>query len=602
MSKTPRHKHRKVPQQRQIRTLRPADLPGPTAGQVARAQRSVSKRTVPQWSDATAHKYFLRWFATIENPFAQAYVNSFPEIRPGMMLEPDPELNATLKRHAADAIEGFEVAQSKALDDLISVIGDLDPLPLLCGVILLTRIESWGSYFEPRQAPRHFDIELIGCIIMGRSADMRRTVSVDDLMTVRHAAALVHMWAEALSVAYSYAAESDVKSRTRTDVLSRWFSWRGSAYTHHAVAAARRLAAHHESSLVARIGFNVEDIIRLASSLQRQWEFSITSALNSAWEHAKNVTGEIPDKLDSSSTRFKVEWIGEAMRLLPGALGIPLDGKPHLLGAGGAMREAAILKELGTRPGGTGPVTSVLVDPPQRTRPFILLPAPLGTEDPMDGAEVALLINPEGLSTDLHLTAESLMAHIFPKWPAARARAVDQHAVDLLQRGLPGSKSFTNVFMDGPTGRIEMDGIIVYEDIAVVVEGKGAPLKLAARRGSIDKLVAQLQELITEGTEQLERDRNYLINERPARFYDHSGTCILEVDGAALRRCYSILPTIDGLGDVGTALPRLAELGILSPGARPWIVGITDLNIVTDILRRPADLSRVHGIPRDVGR
>lgn len=270
--------------------------------------------------------------------------------------------------------------------------------------------------------------------------------------------------------------------------------------------------------------------------------------------------------------------------------GCPLTASHTFWAPGSGAREAAALDKLGFRPGSTGPVASVLVDPPQRTRPFLLLPAPLGTETPASNIEVALLVNPDGLNSDLHLTVEALLSKVFLKWPAARARAVDEHAVTLIQRGLSRSRALTNIFMSGSSGMEELDGVIIYEDIAVVVEGKGAPLKLAGRRGSVDKLVAQLKELVAKGAEQLERDRNYLVNGNPARFYDETGKCVLEIDGTALRRCYKLLPTIDGLGDVGTALPRLVELGVLAPEARPWIIGVTDLNIVTDILRRPADL------------
>lgn len=37
-------------------------------------------------------------------------------------------------------------------------------------------------------------------------------------------------------------------------------------------------------------------------------------------------------------------------------------------------------------------------------------------------------------------------------------------------------------------------------------------------------------------------------------------------------------------------IPRLVDLEILPPNTNPWIVGLTDLNVVVDVLRRPAEL------------
>ncbi|MEY9862965.1 hypothetical protein ABH935_008613 [Catenulispora sp. GAS73] len=52
-------------------------------------------------------------------------------------------------------------------------------------------------------------------------------------------------------------------------------------------------------------------------------------------------------------------------------------------------------------------------------------------------------------------------------------------------------------------------------------------------------------------------------------FYNSAGECVLVIDGSSVRRCCQLVPTLDGLGDFGTALPRLIELGILPQDASP---------------------------------
>src|SRR6185312_3785321 len=109
-----------------------------------------------------------------------------------------------------------------------------------------------------------------------------------------------------------------------------------------------------------------------------------------------------------------------------------------------------------------------------------------------------------------------------------------------------------------------------------------------ARRGGVPQYVTQLKLLVGEGLEQLKRDEDYVLNGHPSRFYKSAnGRCLLEIDGRLVRRCYKILPTFDGLANIGTRLGRLEDLGILSSQVDAWIVSMTSFNLVIDILKRP---------------
>lgn len=518
------------------------------------------------------------------------YLDSFSEFGQSTgLLEIEDDRYEQLQTLAVEAAPRYQAAQDTALQHLVEVVQGVDPVPLLCGMILLTRLEVWGTYYEPHSVSLSLDLELVAAIISGLPSAQRRSATAEDLRAVSDAAREVRWWARAVGLAHSHAEERSAEAFTRRDLLGRWFVWRGHAYPPHAKAVARALTRHLNNSAV-RFGFAMDDLLDLANALDRQWEQRISAAMDNAWDEARQATGESPTSLGHGTDSFIQNFLTATMKLLPWALCTPLNGQNHLLDDNRHARENTILERFGLRPGGSNPVSSVLIDPPQRSSPFLLLPAPLGSQPFPDGSEVALLVNPAALSTDLHLTVESAMASQFPKWPAARARAVDEHAVELLHKALPGSRAFPNVYIDGPTGREEIDGIVIYEDIALVIEGKGAPLKLAARRGSIERLVNQLNVLVTEGYRQLQRDRAYVLAGRPARFFDGTGRCVLEIDGSTVRRCYQVMPTLDGLADFGTSLPRLVELGVLPAGATPWIIGLTNLHIVTDILNRPAEL------------
>jgi hypothetical protein len=573
---------------KRARVIRDLTLPGPSPEQVDAAVKLAKEHRQAAGWDASSFGPFHAWCARLEDPFLQECLSSFPQPDSTTnVIETSDEHADTMRALARDAVPRFETAQAVALERLIRVVEGVDPAPLLCGMLFLVRSQSWGTYFEPHSEPRTLDLELVAAIITGLPVAERRPTTADDLRIVASAAQELRWRVRALALAHRHAQEESIEADARQELLGRWLTLRGAAYAPHAKAVAQELAAQ-VPSMRARLGFAVDDLLDLAETLERQWEQRLSPALSECWDATQAATGETPDNPWSGSEQFADAFMNAVMRALPHVVCTDMDGQAHLLDEARAPRESTILHALGMRPGDGNPVDSVPTDPPQRTRPFLLLPAPLDGSWP-PGAQVALLANPAALNTDVHLTVEALLAARAPNWPAARARAVDGHALQLLRQALPGARVVSNVLIDGPSGREEVDGIVVYEDVVIVVEGKGAPLKLAARRGSVDKLTAQLTELIGKGYRQLQRDRDYVLGGRPARFYDKSGACVLALDGSAVRRCYQLMPTVDGLGDAGVSLPRLTDLGILPAAADPWIVGLTQLHVVVEMLTRPAE-------------
>jgi hypothetical protein len=528
--------------------------------------------------------------AALNDPFADAFLEGVPdwrEVEGGRI--PDPGNLDGLRELAPGAITRFERAQRDALTALIDAVRDVDPAPLLAGLILVTQFEPWGTHFEPGSQPTALDVELVAAIVASLPYDHRRAATMHDLQVVAGAAESVRWWAHALSTAHMYENGPSVEARVRGELLTKWLVWRGSAYPVHAQAAAAALAFGRDATLRDKLGFTLRDLTDFVDALRQHRENASALMLDFAWNVSSVLTGERPDTLAQGSPRFQYEWYRSAMRMLPYALGVPLDGGRQLLGAERNPAEVAIMAALGV-PSGTGDdVTSVFVDPPHRTRPFMQLPPQLNDDGEEEGPAVALLINFTAITTDLHLTVEAMLDRTFAKWSPLRARAVDVHTVDLLQRSLPGSRAFTNVFIDGPHGRAEVDGLVIYDDVVIVIEGKGAPLKLPALRGSVDKYIKQLRQLITTGSEQLNRDRDYIATGAPAKFYDRHGRRVAEITGTSVRRCYQVLPCLDGFREVGTSMTQLADLGVLTRSATPWIVSVTDLNVVVDLLTRPAE-------------
>jgi hypothetical protein len=576
-----------------IASQRDPRLPEPTRDQINEAKRNQRDRESPTFSTAKGFHDYLEWFAASSDPFAEAYLSSHLQSRDAVVahdgreeVHPLPsEKVEELRSLATTSIQRLTDKQQAAMDHLKGLVEGLDPLPLICGMIFATRAERWGSYFEPDTMPRDLDLELVVSIVASSPVPASwRPCLADDWRTVSEAAKEVRMWAYTLSLAYGYANESSPESTFRREMLQRWLAYRGDAYTPHATSLAESLAQGKEKALLDRYGYKVDDLISLGSDINNRWNQRLTPALMAAWDAAAKVLNEAPSSVGAASDDFRRLWYEGVLTALSWVMGISLDA----LGTDTDNdRVRTMVEDLGLRPGEAPAFTSVFVDVPQRTKPFMILPLPEGKAGP----DVALLVHPAALTTDLHLTVESLLSKKIKNWERARADAVDAHVLGLLKKALPGSVGYSQVFIELARGRAEVDGVLLYEDIVIVVEGKGAPLKTAARRGGANQYITQLKLLISEGSSQLDRDYHYVVNGRPAKFYETASSSrpIIEVDGSKVRKCYQLLPTLDGLADIGTRIRRLIDWGVLNARSRPWIVGATYLNVVTDTLRRPAE-------------
>ncbi|MGW5010526.1 hypothetical protein ACWEOR_00170 [Micromonospora chalcea] len=566
----------------------------PTREQIDEVTRNRRNRKSPTFSAAKGFEGYLEWFAASGDPFAEAYHSLHLQSLKAMVKRDGVEEVQSLAGETVEELRALATAsinrltenQQAAVERLKRLVEGIDPLPLVCGMIFLTRAERWGSYYEPDAMPKDLDLELVVSIVASSPIPEEwKPCSANEWRIVADAAKEVRMWAYTLNLAYGYANETSPESTFRREMLERWLVYRGDAYIAHAASLAISLARGKERTLVERFGYEVADLVNLSTAVKNLWDERLTPALTAAWDAAAEVLDETPSNIGAASANFKRLWHEGVLGVLPWAMAVPLD---ELESSTENARARTLVEDLSLRPGDAAAFTSVFVDVPQRTKPFMILPAPLGRA----GAEVALLVHPAALTTDLHLTVEALLSKKVKNWERVRADAVDAHVLDLLLQVLPGSRGYNQVFIEMENGRAEVDGVLLYGDVVILIEGKGAPLKTAARRGGVSQYITQLKLLISEGSSQLDRDSEYVIGGRPAKFYKspRGGRPLFEVDGSRVRRCYQLLPTLDGLAGIGTRVDRLIDWGVIRTGSRPWIVGATYLNVVTDTLQRPAEL------------
>jgi hypothetical protein len=180
-----------------------------------------------------------------------------------------------------------------------------------------------------------------------------------------------------------------------------------------------------------------------------------------------------------------------------------------------------------------------------------------------------------------------------------RGAWVENAAIDLLEGAFPGAKVYRgfNYFVPDPnadtpqtdprqfTKRVEGDGLILVDDVALIIEVKAVALTAEARGGVARRLRGKLRDIVTKAANQAARLRDRIVVDRRIRLDDDQW-----IDVSGVREIHTIAVGLEDLSGVTTATAMLTAAGILSPDSIPWTVSVHDLRIIIELLDRPSEL------------
>jgi hypothetical protein len=180
-----------------------------------------------------------------------------------------------------------------------------------------------------------------------------------------------------------------------------------------------------------------------------------------------------------------------------------------------------------------------------------------------------------------------------------RGTWVENAAVDLLCGALPGAEVYRgfNYFVPDPgaavpqtdpetfTKRVESDGLILIDDIAIIIEVKSVALTAEARGGVARRLRGKLRDIVSEAANQAARLRERIITDERIRLDDNQW-----IDVSGIREIHTVAVGLEDLSGVTTATTMLLAAGVLKPDHIPWTVSLHDLRIVCELLDRPSEL------------
>jgi len=179
-----------------------------------------------------------------------------------------------------------------------------------------------------------------------------------------------------------------------------------------------------------------------------------------------------------------------------------------------------------------------------------------------------------------------------------RAQYLESHAVTLIASTSKHAQKWTRlqyVFDDGKGPKLyELDGLVLVDRTAFLVEGKAGRMSGAARRGA-ESAISELGKLVGEAHAQANRALRYLNSTGECHFQDATGEDV-PLRRNDIARVYLVNVTLDSLTAFVTHLAGLRNLGILQSAELTWSVYDLDLQIITDIADGVGEL--VHYLDR----
>ncbi|MFF0572037.1 preprotein translocase subunit SecA [Streptomyces sp. NPDC004041] len=245
----------------------------------------------------------------------------------------------------------------------------------------------------------------------------------------------------------------------------------------------------------------------------------------------------------------------------------------------------------------------------------------LGTDSPMDTVEAftsgrnplrtrPLIVGADGRmmlphpALNVFAVRENLEEHlkktapVWSQYAKHRGDLLESRTHAALKRVLPGAR-----FRDGLeyylpandaeaeaadpskyTKRAEGDHLIVLDDVAIIVEDKAVALSALSRGGKTARIRTDLTGIITKAAEQAGRMRDTIERDGGLRSKDEGW-----IDLSHIREIHTIVVSLDDLSAVLTATAELVRAGLLATDNIPWTVSLHDLELITELVARPAE-------------
>jgi hypothetical protein len=188
---------------------------------------------------------------------------------------------------------------------------------------------------------------------------------------------------------------------------------------------------------------------------------------------------------------------------------------------------------------------------------------------------------------------------VYARYIQVRGALIEARATtpmrELLRPGFVATNLHFSVRRPGGTTLYgEIDGLVVVDRTAIVIQAKSNPTRIDVLADDADGFADALGAIVTESMRQHDDARAALCAQRDrARFWFGPGgprAKAVDIPDLSHGEILSISVTLDDLSGCAPASWELRDAGLATPGPLPWLVGLTPLETMLSLLPFAAQL------------
>lgn len=550
-------------------------------GSQCRGRRAEPGRPAPIVGIEAAHNRMSQALSQRGDRFSQLLSRAVRDERQGSVLWTTSVLThderEELARLTPAAHEEFGVELAGTIAKLRGLLTAGDPFYILAIVQDLNLFVPWGEYYEPTHEGLETRLELVAGLLATQPVGSRDRPTADAVQAILDEIDHAQLVNTLFNLTMRPHGDDELAS-LRFGSAMRWMSIRGSSFASHGEDLAREVYGSQEAWLTKNLGFTIGDVIRVGQAVT-ELHTQRRNALGKAGADAANAETAGWEALSELERR---EAMGRAVMAviathengIRDAVTVTAElicAHEESLDIG---RVQAILDELSVTAGSldAASYSGLFDENPLRDRPFL------------EYQGQYMLALPGALSRDVNTLLEGRLLAGSRSFSRQRAKSLDRLAVGYLGRLLRGAETYANLHYEGT----ELDGLVLFERTALVVEGKGSGISVPGQRGDLNRLLRDIEDAVEDAWRQGSRAREYLLRARDAVFTDEHGTEVLRIPPGRVRDVIIVNPTLHELAGFAQQLPRLRALGIFAAGEYPWSVFINDLRVIAETCENAA--------------
>jgi hypothetical protein len=483
----------------------------------------------------------------------------------------------------------FREELREEVDKLRQLVSDTDPLGLLARFSALNMFGAWGEYFEPTAEGSEAKVEFLAGLLLTTPYSGRNSLDPRLVQDVFDGVDRVFDSAFLLNLCEGFE-QGDELGEVRFASKGQWLSVRGASYEHHSRDLAHAIYDEAANEMRLRLGFNLSDVVEVEAAATGLMEERFNHLLREAGATAQSARTDASllaqaQAVDSSITPDGLQqWV--FLQVLESGFGAALTLQRSDLAAAAPNVQSDALTALLER------LSCELGSIPEADYQSPLGPNPLTDRPFVSSADTYMLPVPGMVAREFPTLLERDMLRKFKRFSRRRAQVLDRLAVRYVAKMVEPDEAHEELFYDvqedDKTKRVECDGLVVADRLAIVVEGKATPLSAQARSGDVARARGDLRRAIEDAALQGNRARRAILSEGETIFYDARGEEAVRLQSGSIDEVRVLNPTLHEMGAFSLHPRRLAALGLAGTHDF-WSIYINDLRIISEVVQDPAE-------------